>query len=665
MEMKKIREIIMASKPKEFIQSLFLKKYGCKPALHAIKSEYRWKKDERGRNIYWNELTMECDTCKKTFMHQETREEKGEKLRCPHCGFSCTIAKHGWSNSSHFLNDTHVHYTQVLGNNDTVITPCLVYYEKTEVDGELYHVLRRFHFSVRYGEIIGVRTAKCVIASPNRTMGSALVYESNEGRISRSEPSRLKDWFCSSRQGEIPCENVHGLEEFPCDVHSLEELLQYLDKLVSASERYDSIAAAEGRKLTAQFPVNEEYCGECGENRLEIYTDYFVLRNFEDEGERYRWIYTQNGNVNSLLKKKGEDWMWEASGFVRVYCDAVFVENVSRIRGTFLEKIGVFLIMNKRKEIFSSREDEYNVVNYLNQRVQYPLIETLLKIGMSRLIDSVCDGSFHTNMNRRHIWQKMKLSKANYDLIQRHDLSAEAVKLLQGLNRFDGALDADTLLLYQERLGDEGNIHELKRLMGQRPMTIKCLATYLESVWQLQGCPWEEGMRLWHDYLTMYKKYYGHMPSRKGDMYPDSLKKEHDLLLKRLNEKKDEIDILNFQGVNEKWEKLCYSDNRFCIMLPQSSADLIVESKELGHCVRAYAALVLTGEAVILFLRRTDKPAKPFFTMEFDGKDKILQIRGKGNRQISEINDSNKELRNALISFLHAWGKKNRIKVGV
>lgn len=92
---------------------------------------------------------------------------------------------------------------------------------------------------------------------------------------------------------------------------------------------------------------------------------------------------------------------------------------------------------------------------------------------------------------------------------------------------------------------------------------------------------------------------------------------------------------------------------------------MIVESQELGHCVRTYAVSVLAEEDVILFLRKADKPEKPFFTMEFDGVDRILQIRGKGNRQICDINDANKALKNAMISFLYMLGKKNRIKVGV
>ena len=337
--------------------------------------------------------------------------------------------------------------------------------------------------------------------------------------------------------------------DFFSDTRPLEKLLKSLETLVSASEKYASKAAVDGRALTARFPVDEAYRAISDDKQLEIYTDYFVLRDFMGESEQYRWIYTQDGSVNTLLKRDGEDWLVK-TGDTRIFDDSVFEANIGRIKGTFLEKIGVLLIMNKQKGIFG-RMPESNVVDYLNDRVGYPLIETLLKIGMDRLIDSVCNHNLRINMGRRHIWQKLGLSKTNYSLIQRQELPADAVELLQKLDRFDRNIDANALLLFKERLGSEST-YQLERLMSKHPMTIKELVFYLENVWQLQGCPWEEAMRLWHDYLTMYAEYYGHMPNRKKDMYPDSLKKEHDVLVKRLNEKKDERDLLCFQEVNEK-----------------------------------------------------------------------------------------------------------------
>lgn len=662
MEMKKIREVITASKSKEFIRTLFLEKYGCMPALRAIKSEYKFQRDEIGRINHCYKLTMQCDVCKATFVHQDSKDEKQDGVHCPHCGFSCIVEKPGWKNPKYYLDESYCHYSQVLGDSREAIEPCLVYYERTESDGEMYHVLRRFHFNLQFGEIVHVRMVKCAIASTKREIGGGIVYENEEGKVVRSAPENLRNWFCSDRSGEIPCANVQEIEGFSDEKKPLDSLLKYLDTLLCDSARYASKQAVKGRTLISQFPVREYNSDMCDGKQLELYPDYFVLRDFNEQGERYRWIYTQNGSKNTLLKKEGNDWLAEKIGNVEICCDDIFESNRDLIKGSFLEKIGILMVLDKPKDIF--KRYKCDAVRYLNNRMHYPLIETLLKIGMERLIDSVCSQELRIDMCKKHIWQKMGLSKANYELIQRHQLSADAVVLLQRLNQFEGQADIDAFLLFKERLGVDGT-YELKKLMLKQPMTLKCVATYLEEVWQYQGCPWQDAITIWHDYFVMYDEYYGHMPTRKEDRFPKSLKKEHDLLVKYLNEKKDESSDLSFREVNKEWEKLCYSDDQFCITLPQSSADLNMESKELGHCVRGYSGDVLSGSTVILFLRKSEKPQHPFFTMEFNGVDRITQIRGKANRQIKEISDIHAALRDGLKMFLHAWGKKNHIKVDI
>ena len=94
--------------------------------------------------------------------------------------------------------------------------------------------------------------------------------------------------------------------------------------------------------------------------------------------------------------------------------------------------------------------------------------------------------------------------------------------------------------------------------------------------------------------------------------------------------------------MNEKWKKLNYADEKFCISLPASSADLNLESKELGHCVHTYSSYIRNEHCVILFLRKANEPDKPFFTMEFDCHDRLVQVRGKSNREIMDINDKHK-----------------------
>lgn len=62
----------------------------------------------------------------------------------------------------------------------------------------------------------------------------------------------------------------------------------------------------------------------------------------------------------------------------------------------------------------------------------------------------------------------------------------------------------------------------------------------------------------------------------------------------------------------------------------KSGEEIKEEGRTLHHCVGTYVERVARGETMILFIRRIEKPAEPFYTMEFrDGK--VVQCRGKHN----------------------------------
>ena len=71
----------------------------------------------------------------------------------------------------------------------------------------------------------------------------------------------------------------------------------------------------------------------------------------------------------------------------------------------------------------------------------------------------------------------------------------------------------------------------------------------------------------------------------------------------------------------------------FLIRVAESEEDLATEGKSLGHCVHSsYAEKHLGRKTLILFVRRTEAPDTPFFTVEWNEADeKIIQCRGKKN----------------------------------
>lgn len=66
------------------------------------------------------------------------------------------------------------------------------------------------------------------------------------------------------------------------------------------------------------------------------------------------------------------------------------------------------------------------------------------------------------------------------------------------------------------------------------------------------------------------------------------------------------------------------------IKLPMDLNELKVEGEKLHHCVRTYIPKVAEGKTLILFIRRTNDPDTPYYTMEFKDGD-VAQCRGYGN----------------------------------
>lgn len=116
-----------------------------------------------------------------------------------------------------------------------------------------------------------------------------------------------------------------------------------------------------------------------------------------------------------------------------------------------------------------------------------------------------------------------------------------------------------------------------------------------------------------------------------------------------------------FQARAQELEKLSFALDGLMIRPCANEEELIAEGKLLHHCVATYAKDYAEGRTAILFIRRTDQPEKPFFTLEFDenGK-KVKQNRGLRNcDRTSEV----EAFEAAWLAFVKTETKKVRVKV--
>jgi hypothetical protein len=70
---------------------------------------------------------------------------------------------------------------------------------------------------------------------------------------------------------------------------------------------------------------------------------------------------------------------------------------------------------------------------------------------------------------------------------------------------------------------------------------------------------------------------------------------------------------------------------------PQSADEIVAEGHALRHCVGTggYIKDMAQGQYFILFVRRSERPDEPFFTME-DSNNAVVQCRGQNNCAMPE-----------------------------
>ena len=95
-----------------------------------------------------------------------------------------------------------------------------------------------------------------------------------------------------------------------------------------------------------------------------------------------------------------------------------------------------------------------------------------------------------------------------------------------------------------------------------------------------------------------------------------------------------------FKVALERVKDYAYKDEEtgLEIVLPTSVKDLQYEGNVLHHCVGTYVDSIIGGKENIVFLRRSDMPAEPYYTVELvppiDDHGKILDEHKKIIRQV-------------------------------
>ncbi len=271
------------------------------------------------------------------------------------------------------------------------------------------------------------------------------------------------------------------------------------------------------------------------------------------------------------------------------------------------------------------------LMEYMRLYCRHPNIEYLIKSGYGVLIKEVVTGywgkSIKLKVSRRINWR-------SNNLLKMLGLNRTEFKLLKGAEKYyedycvwresyPDFKPAELLTIakvFQCQIGTVGVLTELTDVRLPR------IAQYLYN-----------GKISSHDYLDYIRQCHDleYNTSDTAICMPHDFEEMH-TRLSQIKYKQSEEERKQFENNYPLRKALEFSSGRFMIRQPESLDEIIAEGAALKHCIGGYAERHARGKLHILFIRRTDKPDEPYFTMELSKDGDIVQVRGLRNCSPSE-----------------------------
>lgn len=210
-----------------------------------------------------------------------------------------------------------------------------------------------------------------------------------------------------------------------------------------------------------------------------------------------------------------------------------------------------------------------------------------------------------------------------------YDSSYVAVDYIQGVLK-------ESWKFYQDK---EYDYNTRRLLLGQTKFRYDAASdTYIKDP-KLVRYVAEHNCPELHDYWNMRDKLKECVNLKDYPKFPQNLSKKHDELVVFYNKYQDKLQKEKLIPLQKEYEKKFlksakkyeYEFKDYIIKACSDLIELIVEGRELSHCVASYTDSVSEGKEYILFLRKKSEPEVPFYTIDLTPNGKIRQIRGKWN----------------------------------
>lgn len=299
-----------------------------------------------------------------------------------------------------------------------------------------------------------------------------------------------------------------------------------------------------------------------------------------------------------------------------------------------------------------------DLFDYVLMEKGCPPLEMLARIGMFEMAEGLIKARYDRTLLKEDETELAKILKIDTMRLKRLKNMGNAglaeLKWMQ-LEKANDTIWPD------EMISDFGTANICPRdlqFLPHKCMTNVQIWNYLKKQEKLTGDRIKTLIGTWDDYLCMA----GTMKmDLKNSMIfkPRNLRDAHDelVILKNTKGMEQEAKKLEkkFPKVNAqlaKLKKFEYKSGKYQILAPEKVLDIVREGRILQHCVHTcdyYFSRITSDESYLFFLRKTERPDMPWYTLEVEPSGNIRQKRTTGDRQ-------NKDFEDAL-EFLKKWQK--------
>ena len=288
------------------------------------------------------------------------------------------------------------------------------------------------------------------------------------------------------------------------------------------------------------------------------------------------------------------------------------------------------LVLDRFEDEWSSGHRAIDrLIRYMSDFLKYPATEVLEKSGFEVIVMNRASGARtrYMNMRAKDLRKILKVNGADVKALREEDPTIGFLERVHQIRRKAPWAKVEDIAELDGILGRY--IETRKMSMIERNVDLSKLLRKILDYTRATGDTFT--INDYGDYLEAVNRL--GMRLDKKTLYPKDFIGEHDRCVQEVEDKKLTIDAANFA----RFQKEITGMEEPFIMGPlmirpaAKPQELRNESQALNHCVRTYIDRVARGSTSILFIRKTEEPEKPYFTLELNTSGNVVQCRGDHN----------------------------------